>query len=138
MELHRFPCRSIDGLYRRFFQCRSHLSQDTSCNTQLPYSAAFSIFQEKFNRENWNSKGNYYRIGTNDHLFQDFQSGWPGGGINTYPLYLMGTALSKQRALQTLDFIFSTMQAESGFFYGIYYNGRLYGDRCLLYTSRCV
>lgn len=129
MELHRFPCRSIDGLYRRFFQCRSHLSEDTSCNTQLPYSAAFSIFQEKFNRENWNPAGHYYRIGTNDHLFQDFQSGWPGGGINTYPLYLMGTALSKQRALQTLDFIFSTMQAESGFFYGIYYNGRLYGDR---------
>ena len=47
MELHRFPCRSIDGLYRRFSSCRSHLSEDTSCNTQLPYSAAFSIFSEK-------------------------------------------------------------------------------------------
>ncbi len=129
LELHRFPCRSIDGLYRRFFACRSNLSEDTSFNSLLPYSAAFALLEEKFNRENWHATGHYYRTGTNDHLFQDFQSGWPGGGINTYPLYLMGSALSKQRALQTLDFIFSTMQAQSGFFYGIYYNGRLYGDR---------
>lgn len=129
MELHRFPCKNIDGLYRRFLECRCNLSEDVSCNNQLSYSAAFSLFQDKFNRENWNPNGGYYRIGTNDHLFQDFQSGWTGGGINAYPLYLLGSALTKQRAIKTLDFIFSTIQAKSGFFYGIYYNGTLYGDR---------
>lgn len=48
--------------------------------------------------------------------------------MNTYPMLLVGDPLSKRRSISTLDFLFRKVQAASGFFYGIYSNGAVYGD----------
>jgi len=63
-----------------------------------------------------------------ENIHQNWQIGWVGGLINTYPLLFEGTALSQERALKTFDFVFPKGQAPSGFFYGCGDGEHWYGD----------
>lgn len=126
-ETYIFDCESVTDLYSRFFSLRHSLETETSLKNTLPYSAVLHLFEEKLNRHNWRS-GGYYSVGVGDSIYADFQSGWVGGGMNLYPLYRYGSPEARERVKTALWHLFGKVQAESGFFYGGFHNGRVFGD----------
>jgi hypothetical protein len=94
----------------------------------IPFYKAYTSIKEKYQKENFTEEG-YYSVGTNWNIHQQcWQAGWTGGGINSYPLLLEDVSEARQRALSTLRFIFSRLQHPSGWVFGMYGNGKFYGD----------
>ncbi|WP_339319539.1 hypothetical protein [Paenibacillus sp. FSL R10-2734] len=122
-----FPCLSVSGLFRVFAEVRQSLTGIPELREILPFSAAWAIQEEKYNKLNWNGVYGYYSVGTVDMKHQDWQLGWVGGGMSSYALLLEGNGESLSRAQHTVDFIFSG-QTDAGFFPGVFYNGHWYGD----------
>ena len=128
VKMHTFACRSVHDLYREFFYLRKESAGSLPARKiDLPLYDAFEIIEGKYNRSNWDKSG-YYRVGTVDNLYQDWQAGWTGGLINTYPLLVHGSALSVRRSGETLRFILENAVRDSGFLHAILYNGCFYGD----------
>ncbi|WP_314584902.1 hypothetical protein [Paenibacillus terrigena] len=94
----------------------------------VPFYKAYTSIKEKYQQENFTEEG-YYTVGTNWNIHQQcWQAGWIGGGINSYPLLMEDSSEARQRALSTLGFIFSRLQHPSGWVFGMYGNGKFYGD----------
>lgn len=126
-QAYSFPCSSVGGLFGVLTQVRRSLTGTPELSWGLPFSAAWEIQEKKYNEMNWNRAYGYYAVGTVDMKHQDWQLGWVGGGMSSYALLLEGGEESVRRARRTVDFIFSG-QTAAGFFSGVFYNGRWYGD----------
>ncbi|MFC4100265.1 hypothetical protein [Paenibacillus xanthanilyticus] len=122
-----FPCESVTGLFRAFAAARMSLTGPPNLVPGLPFSAAWNIQQSKYNAMNWREPCGYYAVGTVDQKHQDWQIGWVGGGMSSLALLAEGDDLSAERAARTVDFMLSG-QTDAGFFPGVFYNGRWYGD----------
>lgn len=130
-----FEAHSIQDLYTCFAEVRDSLTGPVTLKHSLPFSAAWRIYEEKYNRDNWNDAYGYYAVGTRNHWeggnhnkYQDWQPGWTGGGISSLPLIAIGNHLSGERALKTIEFMFSKGQSSSGLFYGGSHAGKLFHD----------
>ena len=110
---------------------RKDISGEVVLKHELPYSAAWKIIEEKYQRDNWCDEG-FYRVGTHEAAanskFHNWQIGWVGGGMVTLPLLMAGTPESKNRAIRNIDWIFSTTQLENGLFQAVRHKGLSYGD----------
>lgn len=127
-KIFEFDCCSIAQFLEVFFENRKCMGLDGSYGTIPPFCKLWEMHEDKFNRMNWKEKGGYYAVGTIEHIFQDWQPGWVGGGISSYPLLSLGNGLSRQRAIETLRHLFGT-QTLGGFYYGITnLNGLRTGD----------
>ncbi|MHA6483559.1 hypothetical protein ACX1C1_16860 [Paenibacillus sp. strain BS8-2] len=126
-RLFQFPCHGIEGLFERLGDVRQLGMNVSPPSVYMPFSAAWTIQEDKYNTWNWKEKYGYYSVGTVDMKHQDWQVGWVGGGMSSYALLAEGSALSVERALSTLAFMLGS-QTESGFFQGVFYNGEWYGD----------
>lgn len=122
-----FEGDSINDLFKTFFETRKCMTSDCEKGAIIAFSKAWEIQEEKFNSLNYREKGGYYGVGTEGSRFQDWQVGWVGGGMSSYALLFEGKPHSRERACNTLDFMFE-MQSKAGFFYGIVNNGVIYGD----------
>ncbi len=109
-----FPCENIKALFSHFFKNRKCLLSGSRAEN-LYTDTMWAIQEDKFNRFNYS--GEYYA-----EISKIWQCGWCGGAISSLPLLLRGSALSKERAVNTLDYLFAH-QAKSGFFYGYIKNG---------------
>ncbi|WP_152393836.1 glycoside hydrolase family protein [Paenibacillus guangzhouensis] len=128
-RLYAFDCSDISTLFDYFAKVRKDLTGPTELRHEIPFSAAWDLLEEKYNRDNWQRDFEFYRSSTSpDPVFGEWQTGWVGGAINTYPMLAIGNGLSKERSVKTLNFLFDTIQAPSGFFYGIYCKGNRLGD----------
>lgn len=128
-RLYVFDCPDIPSLFDYFSHIRKDLTGPVELRHEIPFSASWDMLEEKYNRDNWQQTYGFYRSSTSpDPVFGEWQTGWVGGAINTYPMLAIGNELSKARSVQTLNFMFETLQAPSGFFYGIYCKGNIYGD----------
>jgi hypothetical protein len=131
VRVHAGHCAGIREFYRQFFQLRSAFSGPRILDHELPFSAAWEILEEKYNRENWYPDGGYYRVGSYaDHpsIYQDWQTGWVGGLQFTLPQLALGDATTRQRATATLDFALSRLVSPSGYLWGGWSAGRVFGD----------
>lgn len=114
-----FDCQDIPHLFREFFSYRKCLMK--SPRAKFGYTKELWDLQEqKFQKYNWS--GEYYA-----EMSKVWQCGWVGGGMSSYPLLQYGTAESKQRAIQTLDYL-TSHQAPSGFYYGTIKEGVITND----------
>lgn len=128
-RLYAFDCPDIPALFDYFTHIRKDLTGPVELRHEIPFSASWDILEEKYNRDNWQRDYEFYRSSTSpDPTFGEWQTGWVGGAINTYPMLAIGNGLSKERSVQTLNFLFDTIQAPSGFFYGIFCKGHILGD----------
>lgn len=127
-RMYFFDCADIAGLFSYFINIRKDLTGRVELHHQLTFSKAWEIQQEKYNRDNWHKELKFYRVSPSDSIFGEWQTGWVGGGMSSYPMLFEGNELSKERALKNLDFAFEKAQAPNGFFYGIVYQGKPYGD----------
>lgn len=127
MRVFAFDCPTVQGLFDRFAVVRKDLSGSTSLKHELPFSAAWAIQEEKYNRDNWEAVRGYYSVGLRNDQYQDWQVGWVGGGMATLPLIFAGGEKSRERSFRTIDFMMRS-QTESGFFHGTAYQGQWLGD----------
>ncbi|MFD0695258.1 hypothetical protein ACFQZT_14205 [Paenibacillus sp. GCM10027628] len=128
-RLYFFDCNDVPELFDYFTKIRKDLTGQVQLRHEIPFSVSWDILEEKYNRDNWQQADGFYRSSTSTHeVFGEWQTGWVGGAMNTYPMFAIGNELSKERSFKTLDFLFSKVQAPSGFFYGIHCKGKLYGD----------
>lgn len=123
-RIFEFKINSINELYEKFFENRKCLYTNNSVDN-ISSKELFILQENKFNTCNYN--GQYYKVGCSDSKYEDWQTGWIGGGISTYPLLKVGSDLSKQRALSTLLSMVE-MQTAAGWFYGIVKDGVRHGD----------
>lgn len=125
---YRMVTRKTENL-NRFFEeyvpLRKMLVNGTRPNT-VSYSQAFEVQQKKYNEQNWVSDFGYYAIGMRENFLQDWQIGWTGGMISTYPLLAEGSALSRERVIKNFQWLFNGGIAPSGYFYDSGEKGNLW------------
>ena len=142
-----FPCEDRPKLLDRFLEIRTALAAPEQKRNLFPLSAARRLIEEKHNRDNWHEDAGLYCCDTlgnpsvvwsqpaDDGSATDFtekrdavwQSGWVGGGMIEWPLLIQGSGISRDRALRSLSFLCTQAVSSSGFFRGLWRNGR-WGD----------
>lgn len=128
-RLYEQPCQSVTEYLAQFMDLRKEFNGPDEPVNVVPFSKAFQAVENKYNIHNWVCTERFYRSSNADSsIGSQWQTGWVGGGMSTYPCFLAGTHLSKHRSWQTLEFLFREIWMGSGLMYGIYYNGRPYGD----------
>lgn len=121
LRLHTFPGRTLEAFLDAFLSVRKALNPQ-QFKAVLPFSAAFDIVQDAYNRRRWDEALSVYRVadpsgdpGTTP-MNKTFQLGWIGGGMATLPLLMRGNGKSAERARRNLDRVMASMQHPSGYF----------------------
>ncbi len=129
-RVHTFPCADIPALYKTFFELRDQYS-DTEIPASVPFSKCWQHAEDEHNRTHYDSEQKYYTLSAMDgrtrSCFDDWQVGWVGSGINTLPMLTDGCALTRTRAVETLEFM-ARNQSVAGWYYGIVQHGKPVGD----------
>ena len=118
-----FSAPKLQSLFDRFAGQRKLLTTPAAAHPVLPYSACLDLQEEKFNRDNFVPQHGYYSIGPRQNFLQDWQIGWTGGMISTYPLLFAGGVETRQRVVRNFDWLFPNGLAPAGFFWDAGRNG---------------
>ncbi len=113
-----FACGSEAALFQRYFAERKALAPQPERLNRVPFTKAFSLIEEKYNRECWEEKTNLYLTEPNRASSYTWQAGWCGGIINTFALTYDGSAITRERSWKNLDFVLTHGIAPSGLVYG--------------------
>lgn len=124
-----FPCESRIAFLCAFFRLRIRPGMRRTHPDGVPWSAAYRLIEHKYNARNWVANPGFYKSSEAEsgHCRQ-WQTGWVGGAMNTLPGLIVGSEQTQERSRRTLDFVFQALQSPAGFLYGIYCDGRPYGD----------
>lgn len=126
---YHFPCGSVSEFLNRFFQYRHTMGLPRSHPNDVTWHYAFRLIEEKYNRRNWQDDFGFYTSSEAvSGICRQWQTGWVGGAMNTLPGILIGRAETREKSRRTLDFVFHKIQHPSGFLYGIFCDGKAYGD----------
>ena len=124
-----FDCLKTRELFDLYNKERYRVVLPSQPVNALPYSEAFREIEEKFNKQNYVEEHGYYAIGMRENPCQDWQIGWVGGMISTYPLLMNGNPRSKERVVKNFHWLFEYGIAPGGLFWGIGEKGtRFYGE----------
>jgi hypothetical protein len=108
---------SLACFFDNYMDVRSDVYSSPEFTPYFPFSNCFEIQQEKFNTENFVPKWGYYSVGSRENYFQDWQIGWTGGMISTYPLLFAGNEQSSENVLRNFDWLFNDGISPSGLFW---------------------
>ena len=92
-----FACEDVAEFFRIFFSVRKLLMCDPRPKNEYDAKLLKTMI-DHFNDHNFS--GEYY--GSSQKWWMP---GWCGGGMCTYPLFVYGDDLTKERAIKTLDFL---------------------------------
>jgi hypothetical protein len=120
-RLHVFPAPDVQSLFDKYSEIRK--PKLTPRVEILPFSACFALQQEKFNRDNFVPEHGYYSVGLRQNFLQDWQIGWTGGMISTYPLLFAGDEGTRANVVANFDWLFANGISPSGFFWDSGANG---------------
>jgi hypothetical protein len=120
-RLFAFDAPSVQALFSKYAEIRKPAVTESA--GLLPFSACFALQEEKFNRDNFVPEHGYYSVGLRQNFLQDWQIGWTGGMISTYPLLFAGDAKTRENVLRNFDWLFSNGISPSGFFWDSGANG---------------
>ncbi|MDD4921666.1 MAG: hypothetical protein PHS30_04205 [Bacteroidales bacterium] len=115
-RLYGFKALQIQDLFDRFAEVRKDMSDGKLRNT-IPYSVCQTIQEKKFNEQNFVKEYGYYSVGMRENFLQDWQIGWTGGMISTYPLLFMGNGETQKNVIRNFDWLFPNGISPSGFFW---------------------
>lgn len=104
-------CKSFEDFFDIYFKNRKIMGMDDKRPEVPTFEEQFELHRNKFNSMNWT--GEYYDIDARGN----WQPGWVGGAISSYPLMKLGGEIEKERAIKTLEHLYNN-QAPSGLFYG--------------------
>ncbi|MGN1348568.1 MAG: hypothetical protein ACI4VI_06450, partial [Acutalibacteraceae bacterium] len=126
---YRFDCESVCEFLRIFFILRKKQGLPTSHPNKVPFSYAFNLIEDKYNLRNWENEYGFYKSSeATGGIYRQWQTGWVGGAMNTLPGLVLGNDETKEKSRKTLDFVFDKLQHKSGFLYGVFCDGKAYGD----------
>lgn len=120
-RVHGFAATEMQALFDKYAEVRKPTA--TASSKVLPFSACMAQQEEKFNRDNFVSEHGYYSVGPRQNFLQDWQIGWTGGMISTYPLLFAGTEKTRANVLRNFDWLFPNGICPSGFFWDCGANG---------------
>ena len=118
-----FAAPKLQALFDKFAAERKGFIGESKPKAALPYSACMLLQEKKFNRDNFVPEHGYYSVGPRQNFLQDWQIGWTGGMISTYPLLFAGGAATRKNVLRNFDWLFPNGIAPSGFFWDSGRNG---------------
>ncbi len=127
-RIEEFDCENVLEMLDKFLSLRKVMGEDASLREKPDYNALMDTYIKKYDLLNWKKEEEYYRSGCADNLYQDWQSGWTGGGMFTLALWRAGDESVRERVIKSLDCYFTRFQDEKGYFAPVYYNGKIYGD----------
>ena len=116
-RIHEFAAPKLQDFFDKFAEVRKELFPPSPPKPALPFSACMELQEQKFNRDNFVSKHGYYSVGPGQNFLQDWQIGWTGGMISTYPLLFAGDAKTQKNVIRNFDWLFPNGIAPSGFFW---------------------
>lgn len=114
-RLHVFPAPDVQSLFDKYAEIRKPKS--TPRVDVLPFSACFAQQEKKFNCDNFVPEHGYYSVGLRQNFLQDWQIGWTGGMISTYPLLFAGNEETRANVVRNFDWLFPNGISPSGFFW---------------------
>lgn len=114
-----FNCNDVPEFYEIYFSVRKLLLSDPRPENGYDEKLLQTMI-DHFNDHNFS--GDYY-----GSALKWWAPGWCGGGMCTYPLYIYGDKLTKERAIGTLDFLVDHVSA-AGFPYIVSDKGVLRDD----------
>ncbi len=104
-KVKRHDADNLDELFVLYPAMRSETNDPLPDKYPL-LSKCFEVIEKKFNRANWVEDWGYYSVGMRENFLQDWQVGWTGGMISTYPLYFLGSDQTKERVLRNFEWFF--------------------------------
>lgn len=116
-SMHRFPSRDLVEFFERFFFIRTQMPPDEPARERFPLSECYRTILSKFNRDNWTGGHGYYSVGMRENFLQDWQTGWTGGMISTFPLLQSGDRQTVERVRKNFNWFFSGGISPSGLFW---------------------
>ena len=116
-RIYFFDAARVQDLYNVFPAIKTDILHEKPSPPAVPFSTAYSMLQEKFNRQNFEPNFGYYSVGLRENCFQDWQIGWTGGLISTYPLLTNGTDNTVKNVIKNFDWLFTGGISPSGFFW---------------------
>ncbi|MCU0395889.1 MAG: hypothetical protein MUF29_08265, partial [Chitinophagaceae bacterium] len=117
------PAQRLQDLFNVFAGIRKHMAADTGLRPSITYAAAMQLLEHKFNTRNFVREHGYYSVGFRENFLQDWQIGWTGGMISTYPLLFAGADSTIGNVLRNFDWLFPNGISPSGFYYDAGRNG---------------
>ena len=123
-NMYFFDADEIQDLFDYFVNVRKDVGEQ-EIQDQIPYSSAWHLQEYKYNTRSWVEKYGYYSVGMRENPYQDWQTGWTGGLNTVYPLYFNGTDSTRERVLETFEFLYDTI-SPSGFLYDVFHEGEWY------------
>ncbi len=116
-RIYFFDAARLQDLYNYFPAIKNDLLFEKPSPPAVPFSVAYSMLQEKFNRQNFEPKFGYYSVGMRENCYQDWQIGWTGGLISTYPLLMNGADSTVNNVVKNFDWLFAGGISPSGYFW---------------------
>ncbi len=123
LRLYGFKAPKTQSIFDKYAQIRKDYSGDSLLANALPYSTCMQMLEQKFNEKNFVQKYGYYSVGLRENYLQDWQIGWTGGMISTYPLLFAGSEETKNNVLHNFDWLFPNGISPSGFYFDAGRNG---------------
>jgi hypothetical protein len=117
VRVHQFEAAKLQSLFDEFASIRKSMTTQKAHRLVIPFSDAFSVQEQKFNELNWEDTHGYYSVGPRNMFLQDWQIGWTGGMISTFPLLWQGDSLTRLRVIRNFQWLFPDGLAPSGLFW---------------------
>lgn len=122
-RLEGFSAPETQSIFDKFSEIRKDVSTNNKLVNSLPYSECMTMLEQKFNDKNFVPQFGYYSVGLRENFLQDWQIGWTGGMISTYPLLFAGNEQTRQKVLRNFDWLFPNGISPSGFYWDSGKNG---------------
>lgn len=116
-RIYGFKAPDVPSLFEKFAAVRKDFPVKDTLKNTLPFSACFQLLEEKFNAKNFVQQYGYYSVGLRENFLQDWQIGWTGGMISTYPLLVSGNPQTIVNVRRNFDWLFPNGISPSGFYW---------------------
>jgi hypothetical protein len=112
-----FDAPNIQSLFDQYLMARHDLAPTPTPNLLYPFSECYKVIEKKFNTQNFVPAWGYYAIGMRENFLQDWQIGWTGGMISTYPLLFSNDSTTLKNVVANFNWLFPNGISPSGFFW---------------------
>lgn len=123
LRLYQFKAPTTQAIFDKYACIRKDFSGKSLLANALPFATCMQTLEQKFNEKNFVSQYGYYSVGFRENYLQDWQIGWTGGMISTYPLLFSGSEQTKNNVLRNFDWLFANGISPSGFYWDAGRNG---------------
>jgi len=117
IRLRLFESEKLSNFYENYYKARYDLTPVSIPNYIYPFSECFNTIEQKFNTQNFVPEWGYYAVGMRENFLQDWQIGWTGGMISTYPLLFSNNTKTIQNVIANFNWLFPNGISPSGFFW---------------------